>query len=109
MPLPLEIVGLGRDQVTFVWDEGHEGTFAARDLRVRCRCAECVEEMTGRQLLDPSKVPGDVRVAAMELVGRYGVNLRFTDGHATGIYRFADLYARCPCPQCTTARGRPAR
>jgi ATP-binding protein involved in chromosome partitioning len=91
MPLPIEIVGLGQDRVTFVWDEGRETTVAARALRLRCRCAHCVSEMTGAALLDPKTVPADVRVTAMELVGQYGIQITFSDGHATGIYRFADL------------------
>jgi ATP-binding protein involved in chromosome partitioning len=91
MPLPIEIVGLGKDQVTIVWDEGRESRFGARELRLRCRCAACVDEMSGAPTLDPATVPSDVKVAGMELVGNYGVQIRFTDGHSTGIYRFADL------------------
>src|SRR5215470_237163 len=100
MPLPIEIVGLGRDDVRIVWDEDHESSYRARDLRLRCRCAQCVEEMTGRPLLDPATVPADIRVLAMELVGRYGVAIRFSDGHGTGIYRFDDLLRRCDCLVC---------
>lgn len=103
MPLPIEIIGLGRDEVRVVWDEDHESTYAARDLRLRCRCASCIEEMTGRPLLDPQTVAPEIRVTHMELVGRYGVAIRFTDGHGTGIYRFDDLLKRCSCPVCRPA------
>jgi ATP-binding protein involved in chromosome partitioning len=102
MPMPIEIVGLGQDRVRFVWDEGHEGSYPARELRLACRCAHCVDEMTGAPVLDPETVPADVRVTTMDLVGNYGVQIRFSDGHATGIYRFADLMARCPCSACRT-------
>jgi DUF971 family protein len=105
MPLPIEIVGLGQDEVRLVWDEGHEGSYKAHDLRLRCKCAHCVSEMTGQPLLDPRTIPADVRVVAMELMGNYGVQIRFSDAHATGIYRFEELYARCPCPACTAARS----
>src|SRR5262249_2382869 len=100
MPLPIEIVGLGQDRVRIVWDEGHEGVYAARELRLRCRCGFWVDEMTGAPRLDPKTVPDEVRVAAMELVGTYGLQIRFSDGHGTGIFRFADLLARCPCAAC---------
>jgi DUF971 family protein len=104
MPLPIEIVGLGQDSVRVVWDEDHEGTYPAHDLRLRCRCAHCVHELTGAPLLDPKSVPADVRVITMALVGNYGVQIQFSDGHATGIYRFEDLYVRCPCAACSRRR-----
>src|SRR5882672_245626 len=101
MPLPIEIVGLGRDRLNVIWDdEGHEGDYAVRDLRLRCRCAMCVDEMTGTPILDPRTVPAELRISSMQVVGNYGLQVTFSDGHGTGIFRFADLLARCPCPLC---------
>ena len=91
MPLPIEIVGLGKSEVRFVWDDDKETVFSARELRLRCKCAHCVEEMTGQPLLDPARVPADLTVKHMELAGTYGVRIEFSDGHGTGIYRFQDL------------------
>lgn len=90
--MPLEIVGLGKPEVRFVWDEGVEDTWTARDLRLRCACAHCVSETTGQRLLDPATVPVDLTVKSMHLVGNYGLGVEFSDGHATGIYRFRDLH-----------------
>jgi len=89
--MPLEIVGLGKDEVRFVWDEGDEQVFAARALRLRCACAMCRSETTGERILDESTVPPKITVTTMSLVGNYGVNIQFSDGHTTGIYRFRDL------------------
>jgi DUF971 family protein len=100
VPLPIEIVGLGKDRVTIVWDEGHEGWYDVRELRLRCRCAHCVHEFTGQPLLDPARVPAVVTVTNMSLVGSYGLQIQFSDGHATGIFRFDALLARCPCDRC---------
>jgi ATP-binding protein involved in chromosome partitioning len=91
MAMPLEIVGLGRPEVTFVWDEGDQDVWGARALRIRCVCAHCRSETTGERLLDEATVPEDLAVSHMELVGNYGVGIHFTDGHTTGIFRFADL------------------
>ncbi len=102
--MPVEIVALGRPEMTIEWEDGHRTVLPARELRLRCRCAMCVEEMTGAKLLDPSSVAGDVRVTGVELLGQYAIGVRFSDGHATGIYRFADLRAECPCEGCVAAR-----
>ena len=91
MPMPLEIIGLGKPEVRFVWDEGDEDVYSARDLRIRCSCAHCQSEVTGERLLDPATVPQDLTIADMHLVGNYGVGVHFSDGHTTGIFRFREL------------------
>jgi ATP-binding protein involved in chromosome partitioning len=91
MPMPLEIIGLGKPEVRFVWDEGDEDLYSARDLRIRCTCAHCQSEVTGERLLDPKTVPEDLTIADMHLVGNYGVGIHFSDGHTTGIFRFREL------------------
>jgi ATP-binding protein involved in chromosome partitioning len=93
MPMPLEIIGLGKPEVKFVWDDEKEDTFTARELRIRCNCAHCVSETTGQRLLDPATVPETLTVSDMHLVGNYGVGIHFSDGHSTGIYRFRELRA----------------
>jgi ATP-binding protein involved in chromosome partitioning len=100
MPMPEEIVGLLRSRITLKWPDGHATTYAARDLRLACRCAMCIEETSGRALLDPKIVPDNVRAQHIELIGQYAMLIRWTDGHDTGIYNFRDLRARCPCPIC---------
>lgn len=92
--MPLEIIGLGQREVRFVWDEGVEDVYGARELRLRCTCALCQSEATGERLLDPKTVAEDLTVTDMRLVGNYGVNVHFSDGHATGIYRFRELLRR---------------
>ena len=105
MPLPLEIVGLHRPEVRFVWEDGHETVYPARDLRLRCRCAMCVEEMTGAKLLDPNTVSDKIYARGMELVGQYAVQVRWSDGHDTGIFNFRELREACPCAECSKARS----
>src|SRR4051812_34256775 len=111
MPMPEEIVGLLRSKITIKWPGGHVTTYSSRDLRLACRCAGCVEETSGRPLLDPAVVPDNVRANAIELLGQYAIAITWSDGHNTGIYNFRDLRANCPCPACTEARAagqRPA-
>jgi len=105
-PFPMEIVGLGRDSVTIQWDDNHVSTWKARDLRLACRCAECIEEMTGKRLLDPAKVPWPLHCEQIELVGNYGLQFVWSDGHGTGIFRLRDLRAMCPCADCRNEAAR---
>jgi ATP-binding protein involved in chromosome partitioning len=91
MAMPLEIIGLGKREVRFVWDDGDEDLYTARELRISCACAHCQSEVTGERLLDPSTIPDDLTVTDMALAGNYGVGIHFSDSHTTGIYRFRVL------------------
>jgi len=97
---PRSIERHGAHDVKILWADGHESVYPARLLRLACRCAACVEEMSGRPLLDPAAVPADVYPVSLQLVGHYALQPVFSDGHATGIYTFEHLRALCPCPQC---------
>jgi DUF971 family protein len=82
------------------WKDGHESQFAPRALRIACPCAGCVDEMTGKRILQPESVPADIHPLAIEYVGRYALLFRWSDGHSTGIYPFQFLRELCPCPDC---------
>lgn len=75
-------------EIGIVWEDGREDYFAARDLRLACPCAGCVDEMTGRRTLDPAKLPASIRALGWEPVGHYAVSFRWSDAHASGIYSF---------------------
>jgi len=93
------------DGLLIEWDQaGHQALYPARALRLACPCAACVEEMTGRPLLDPAAVAPDVRPASVALVGGYGLRVRWSDGHDTGIYTFERLRRSCPCDACRAGR-----
>ncbi|HPI32166.1 MAG TPA: DUF971 domain-containing protein, partial [candidate division Zixibacteria bacterium] len=50
------------------------------------------DEDTGERTLDRRKVPLDIAIRDVKPVGRYGLSLRFSDGHDTGIYTFSRLH-----------------
>ena len=75
----------------------HESLYSVRALRLACRCAHCVEEGTGRPLLDETNVPLDVRPVQISPVGRYAIQFTWSDGHDTGIHTFEYLRSLCPC------------
>ncbi len=96
-PVPSAIEQAGPDQLRIEWQDGHESLYPVRLLRLACRCAHCVEEMSGRPLLKEAEVPEDVRPSKISPVGRYAVQFSWTDGHDTGIYTFEHLRDLCPC------------
>lgn len=92
------------DGLLVEWDAaGHQWLYPARALRLGCPCAGCVDEFSGRPLLDPGRVPADVRPLTVALVGAYGLRIGWSDGHSAGIYTFAMLRSRCGCPRCVAA------
>ena len=54
-------ITLEGNAIVIMWDDGHRSPYSHRFLRLRCPCASCVDEMTGRPTLDPDTVPPDVR------------------------------------------------
>jgi ATP-binding protein involved in chromosome partitioning len=90
-PAPAAIEQAGPDTLRIRWSDGVESLYPVRRLRLACRCAHCVEEMTGRPLLDETGVPQDVRPVRIRGVGRYALQFDWSDGHDTGIYTFEYL------------------
>ena len=101
-PIEVQIEG---DQIIILWDDGHRGIYPHRLLRLRCRCANCVEEMTGKQRLDPDTVPADVRAIDTMMIGSYAVQFLWSDAHYTGIYPYSFLRQQCTCIACNQQRG----
>ncbi len=72
-------------------DETHQGYANAATVRRQCRCATCVEEFTGKPLLNPSDVPDTVYPLRMQPMGNYAVAIQWSDGHASSIYPYETL------------------
>lgn len=89
-PVRFEQVEPGEIQIT--WRDRSKSTFRAVDLRRECPCASCVDELTGRKILDPATVPEDIAIVDADIVGRYAFRFTFSDGHSTGLYTFDFLY-----------------
>ena len=73
------------------WADGTQSLIDVRALRLACGCAHCVDEWSGAALLAPDSVPEDVRPVAIQAVGRYAIQISWSDGHDTGIYPFERL------------------
>ena len=73
------------------WSDGAESQIDVRALRLACGCANCVDEWSGAALLAPDSVPRDIAPVGIQSVGRYAIQVDWSDGHDTGIYPFERL------------------
>ena len=99
-PQPIEIEKRKDGQIRILWADGHEGIYPPIYLRAKCHCASCVEEWTGRRIIQEAQLPKDLRPLGINAVGTYAVQIEWSDGHNTGIYPFDLLRDICPCGQC---------
>lgn len=73
--------------VTLTWANGEASSFGLEELRVNCPCAECrgLRER-GLPVWPKPNSPQPLRLEDAELIGAWGVTLRWNDGHSTGIF-----------------------
>lgn len=75
------------------WGDGETRPIPFSLLRRSCPCAACAGEAggAGRFAQEPDLRPGEDELADISLVGAYGLNAVWADGHNTGIYTFERL------------------
>ena len=99
----------GNGKLQIEWPDGHSSAYFYRDLRDHCPCSSC----TGKENAKPAPAPANaipmfqtaLRPERAELVGRYAIQIHWSDGHSTGIYSFDYLRALCPCSECVKTRA----
>ena len=92
---PREISQEGNSQLRITWADGRVCGYRAAALRRACPCAQCVDEWTGERTLKPQAIAEDIEIGDLNIVGRYALNFRWSDGHETGIYSFQYLRGLC--------------
>lgn len=89
-PWPVELRLLPGKQVLEIdYDDGARFSLPAEYLRVESPSAEVQGHGPGQKRLPRGK--SEVRILAIDRVGRYAVRLRFDDGHDTGLYTWPYL------------------
>ena len=92
MQTPENIRVLKEDGVLeLVWGADHTSRIPLRAIRQDCRCAACVDEFTGRQILDPASVPETIVPEDVSLTGNYALKIRWSDSHDTGLFTWDHL------------------
>lgn len=85
----------GEADLRIMWSDGRTCLYGAPNLRRVCPCAQCVNEWTGERMLQPEKISDDLTIRDTQLVGRYALAFKWSDGHETGIYSFRYLREMC--------------
>ncbi|MFN7971785.1 MAG: DUF971 domain-containing protein [Acidobacteriota bacterium] len=85
---PTAITQAGDRHLAITWADGRTSRLDVVELRRRCPCAQCVDEWSGRPLLDRTSIPDTVRPTNVRSVGLYAISIAFSDGHDSGIYTF---------------------
>jgi DUF971 family protein len=87
----LQIVGR---ELAIAWSDEHETFLTLEQLRKECPCAVCNGEpdVLGRGEKPKVKhTPASYELASYELVGGYGWQPKWADGHNTGIFSVGHL------------------
>ena len=103
--VPVEIGRANLYDIKVKWQDAHESVYPARQLRLACPCAGCVDETTGAIRVIASSVAHTVHPVKIDVVGRYAISIQWSDGHNTGIYAFDRLSKMCPCCQKAESSG----
>lgn len=74
--------------ITVEWQNGRRLKVRNKDLRANCQCANCVDEMSGEQTLDPATIPDDISAEDTGVIGNYAISVIWSDGHKTGFYPY---------------------
>jgi DUF971 family protein len=92
---PTQIDRYSDTEMLLAWDSGERFTIPFVEVRFHCPCAACVDEHTGRRTLQRASIPPGIRPQAVQIVGRYALQITWNDGHATGMYPFDHLHEVC--------------
>ena len=93
---PPEITPIGTE-LAIKWPDGREDYIPLETLRRRCPCAACQgeQDVLGQVHRAPMRPygPDSFVLRGGDLVGGYGFQPRWADGHGTGIYSWEYLKA----------------
>ena len=71
--------------------DGRSWTVPNLDLRLSCQCALCVNELTGKALLDPAAIRPGIAPTQITPLGHYAIGITWNDGHSSGIYPYKNI------------------
>lgn len=93
----VQVIG---EELALKWADGSESFIRLEDLRRACPCAGCKGEVDvmGNLHRGPAQhlTPSAFQLRHVQMVGGYGVQPVWGDGHSTGIFTFNYLQQLAP-------------
>lgn len=85
------VVTKDEQRIHFAWSDGRNTSISHFDLRLACKCAECVDENSGTQVLQKKDVDPHIVAEQIRPIGLYAIGIDWSDGHSSGIYSYQML------------------
>ena len=89
---PVQIKIKKKKDISIKWDDGSQSLIELKKLRQLCPCATC---QTFRDRQGGKYIPiyndTQVNVIDVEVIGNYAIQVKWGDGHTTGIYEYSFL------------------
>ena len=90
---PLKMKIIRDDQLEIRWDNNSVSNLDLNKLRKLCPCATCCVEREKESKKHFKVFTGkQVSVANIKTIGNYAIEIKWKDGHKTGIYEYSFLY-----------------
>jgi len=90
---PIQIQKIGTE-IAIAWSDGEETYLPLNTLRDACPCATCQGEpdINGKVIRPKNELTdASYELSGWQIVGGYGVQPRWADGHSTGIFSYQYL------------------
>ncbi|NWF87961.1 MAG: DUF971 domain-containing protein [Ignavibacteriaceae bacterium] len=92
---PIQIRLLEKKFLSINWDESFVSKIGLKYLRDECPCANCKGETILLKTYRPPKPtifnPDMYQIVNIQMVGEYAIQIKWKDGHNTGIYSWEYL------------------
>jgi DUF971 family protein len=95
MHTPIKIEPLSPTALFIEWNNQEKYSVPYVEIRFYCPCAGCVDENSGQRTIQRSSIIPDIRPTNVQLVGRYAIQMTWSDGHNTGMYHYDRLFELC--------------
>lgn len=80
------------NELSILWKDGFQSTFSLLDLRKKCPCAVCRGGHGGKVGSATGHI-NSISLVSWRKVGRYALNIVWSDNHDTGIFTYDNLRA----------------
>ena len=95
MKTPIRVEPFSASEILLAWTDGQAFAIPYVELRFLCPCASCVDEHSGQRTIRRESIAPGIRTTSVQTVGRYALQISFSDGHSTGIFPYEKLLQIC--------------